>query len=143
MSIMGDDEPKAPFFIPFVVALVFGLPMSAVWYVVADKGNLLMSVITTLLGCSCGLGARIAARGEHAGDSAVVATFLLIALNISAVAVMVLAWEGGHSFPVMLMTLVNHGDFNEFANTCVEVAGRTFVGYPIALYAAYRVSDGT
>lgn len=140
---MGNDGPKAPFFIPFLVALAFGLPVSGLWYVVADKGNLLMSAITMLLGCFCGLGARIAARGEHPADSAIVATFILIVVNISAVAVMVLAWEGGHPFVVMLAALVDHGDFNEFANTCVKVAGKTFIGYPVALYAAYRVSDGT
>jgi hypothetical protein len=143
MSIMGKDGPKAPFFIPFLVALTFGLPASGIWYAVADKGKLLMSAITMLLGCCCGLGARIAAGGEHPADSAVVATFVLIVVNISAVAVMVLAWEGGHPFGVMLAPLVDHGDFKEFANTCVKVAGRTFIGYPIALYAAYRVSDGT
>jgi hypothetical protein len=143
MSVINSDGEKAPFFVPFLAALMFGLPVSVLWYAMATKGGFLMSAITILLGCACGLGARVAASGEHPADSAVVATLVLIVANISLVTVLILAWEGNHSLPVMLSTLVKHGDFNEFANECVKVAGRTFWGYPIGLYAAYRVSDGT
>lgn len=143
MSIMGNDEPKAPFFIPFLVALLFGSPVTGLWYAMATKAGLVVAGITILTGLACGLGARIAAPGEHAGGAAVIATLILIVVNISMITVLVMASEGNHSFLVQAMDIVKHGNFADFANECVRVAGKTFIRYPIALYAAYRVADAT
>ena len=143
MTFICSEDHKAPFFIPFVVAVLFGVPASVIWYLVAVQTGWLYGAITILLGCSCGLGARIAAKGEHPASGAVVATFILIVLNIAVLTVLSLAWRAGETFMVILVAVIDHGDYNDLANEIVRSAGRTFIGYPFALYAAYRVSDGT
>ena len=73
MSIFSDDEPSTPFFIPFVTALCFGIPACVIWYLVAMHAGIVATIITILLGCLCGLGARIGARGWHPAPAAIIA----------------------------------------------------------------------
>ncbi|MES2995240.1 MAG: hypothetical protein V4733_00350 [Verrucomicrobiota bacterium] len=141
--MFDDDKQKAPFLIPFVVAMAFGIPVSVVWFLIAMKVGFVATIITILLGCVCGFGARISARGRHPAEAAIMATLILILLSISVITISVLALEIAQSFLATAVAIVRPGGFTDFSNACVIVAGKTFIGYPLGLYAAYRVSDGS
>jgi hypothetical protein len=141
--MFDDDSEKAPFFIPFVVAMAFGIPVSVIWYLLAMNAGIVTTIMTILLGCACGFGARISASGCHPSFAAIVSTLVLIILSVSAITISLLASETDQSIPVTLIEIFTQNNFSEFANACVIVAGRTFIGYPLGLYAAYRVSDAS
>ncbi len=141
---MNDTEnDRAPFLIPFLAALAFGLPISILWHFVATQFGLLASAITLLLGCACGLGARVTSGGWHSAGAAIIATLILIVLNISITTIQAIALTTGQPFLSSLWTIVTQGNFTDFANECVLVASTTFIRYPIALFAAYKVSDAS
>jgi hypothetical protein len=137
-----DSTERAPFLVPFLAALAFGIPASLLWHFVTGKYGIVVSLATILVGLSCGFGAKLSARGYHPAGAAIIATLLLIVINISLVTLQVLAAETGQTFVTTLSTLVSQGNFTDFANDCLRVTGqRGFIRYPIALYAAYRVSN--
>jgi hypothetical protein len=114
------------------------------WHFVTGKYGVVVSLATILVGLSCGFGAKFSARGYHPAGAAITATLILVVINISIVTLQVLAAEAGQTFATTLSTLVSQGNFAAFASDCVEVTGqRGFIRYPIALYAAYRVSDAS
>lgn len=143
MSIFSDNDQRTPFLIPFVVALIFGIPVAAIWYLIAMKVGIVAKIVTILLGFACGLGARTPARGWHPAGAAIIAALILIVVTISAITISLIASRTGESFPTTAIGIALSGDFGVFANACVEVAGRTFVSYPLGLYAAYRLSDAS
>jgi len=109
----------------------------------ALHGGIVANLVSIFLGCCCGFGARIAARGEHPGPAAVFATAILILVMIIVVTLMMIALGNGISIPAALRMVWETWDFNRMANACVQgEEKRTFVGYAIGLYLAYRVSDG-
>lgn len=137
------DDQKAPFILPFVVAMAFGLPVSALWFVIAMKAGLVATVVTILLGCACGFGARISASGWHPAEAAILSTLLLIVLSISGITVSLLAAQSNQSVLATAAGIIKQGSYVDFANALVLVAGKTFMGYPLGLFAAYRVSDAS
>lgn len=139
MSFATEDKP--PFVFPFLVSLLFGLPFCALWFFTAVQIGVLATLITILLGVGCGFGARISSGGHHGGFAATMATLFLICLTLSAVTIQFAAIDLNISFVDALKQQVFDGDFTQFSNACVKLAGRTFTGYPIALYTAYKVSD--
>jgi hypothetical protein len=141
--MLNDDGQNAPFFIPFVVAMAFGIPVSVIWFLIAMKVGVVATIVTILLGCACGFGARISAGGWHPVAAAILSTFLLIALTISAITISLLASESEQTIFATVMGFVTKGNYVDFTNAIVLVAGRTFIGYPLGLYAAYRVSDAS
>ena len=72
-----DESDRAPFIIPFVSALLFGIPASLVWHFVATQFGVLAAAITLLLGCLCEFGARVAAGGHYPAGAAIIATLNL------------------------------------------------------------------
>jgi hypothetical protein len=141
--MFDNDNQKAPFSIPFVVAMVFGIPVSVIWFLIAMKVGVVATIVTILLGCACGFGARISANGWHPAEAAILSTLLLITLSISAITISLLASESNQSIVATMMGLITQGNYVDFTNALVLVAGRTFMGYPLGLYAAYRVSDAS
>ena len=141
--MISSNNERAPFLVPFLAAFLLGIPVSMLWHFVSTQYGLLLSAITIILGLCCGLGARFAGEGYHPAGAAIIATLILIVINISITTVQVIAVETGQSFAATLLRLVSHGNFTDFANECVSVGGRTFIRYPIGLYAAYRVSDAS
>ena len=141
--MFDNDNQKAPFLIPFVVAMAFGIPVSVGWFLIAMKVGLVATIITILLGCACGFGARISASGWHPAEAAILSTLLLITLSISAITISLLASESDQSVLATVVGIITQGKFVDFTNALVVVAGRTFIGYPLGLYAAYRVSDAS
>ncbi|MEK7953773.1 hypothetical protein [Luteolibacter soli] len=141
--MLSDSNERAPFLVPFIVALLLGIPASILWHFVSTQYGLLVSGITILLGLSCGLGARFAGSGYHPAGSAIIATMILIVINISITTILVMSVESGQPVLATLQTLVSHGSFTDFANQCAIVGGNTFIRYPVALYAAYLVSDAS
>lgn len=140
--MISSSNERAPFLVPFIAALLIGIPASFLWHFVTHQYGLVVSAITILIGLSCGLGARFAGAGSHPAGAAIIATLILIVINISIVTLSVLAAEAGQSLASTLLALATQGNFTDFANNCLEVTGqRGFIRYPIALYAAYRVSD--
>ena len=105
--------------------------------------GIVATIITILLGCACGFGARISASGWHPSFAAISATLILIILSISTITISLIASEIDQSFHITLVEILTQNKFVDFANACVSVAGRTFIGYPIGLYAAYRFSDAS
>ena len=142
--MLSDQNERAPFLVPFLVALLFGIPASLLWHFVTGQYGIVVSLATILVGLSCGFGAKLSARGYHPAGAAIIATLILILINISLVTLQVIAAETGQTFIDTLSALVSKGSFTDFANDCLRVSGhRGFIRYPIALYAAYRVSDAT
>ena len=140
---MANEDEKAPFLFPFVVAIAFGIPVSVIWFLLAMKLGIVSSIITLLLGYTCGFGARISAHGWHPIEAAILSTLLLITLNLIAVTISVMAAESGQSILGTVLDLIARDNYVDFTNALVLVAGRTFVGYPLGLFAAYRVSDAS
>ena len=143
MGAFANDDERPPFFIPFLLALLFGVPVAIIWYLAAMKVGLVATIITILLGCACGFGARISANGWHPAGAAIVATLILIISSIVVTTIGSIALESEQPFLVILLTVLTEGMFVELANDCLSVAGKTFIGYPLGLYAAYRVSDAS
>jgi hypothetical protein len=141
--MFDDDNQKASFLIPFIVGIVFGIPVSVIWFVIAMKLGIVATIITILLGCACGFGARISASGLHPAEAAVLSTLLLISLSISAITISLLASESDQSILATVVGIITQGNYVDFTNALVLVAGRTFMGYPLGLYAAYRISDAS
>jgi len=142
--MISDNEERAPFLIPFLAALLFGIPASILWHFVTHRYGLVVSLSTILVGLSCGLGARLTGGGTHPAGAAIIATLILIVINISIITIQVLAMETGQTFVATVSTLASQGNFSDFANDCLRVTGeRGFIRYPIALYAAYRLSDAS
>jgi hypothetical protein len=141
--MFDNDNQKAPFLIPFLVAMAFGIPVSILWYLIAMNVGIVATIITILLGCACGFGARISAGGSHPVESAILSTLLLIILSLSAITISLLASENDQSILATVVALITQGNYVDFTNALVLVAGRTFMGYPLGLYAAYKVSDAS
>ena len=141
--MFDSDNQKAPFIIPFIVAIAFGIPVSVIWFVIAMKVGVVATIVTILLGCACGFGARISAGGWHPAEAAVLSTLLLIILSISTITISLLASESDQPILATVVSIITQGNYVDFTNALVLVAGRTFMGYPLGLYAAYRVSDAS
>lgn len=143
MSIMGGEEQEAPFFVPFLAALAFGIPVCVLWFFVAEKAGIVANAITLLLGVACGLGARLAASGWHPATAAVSAALILIAFCSATITVQVIAGETNSNEIATVLALIEKGDINSFLNDLVRTSGRTFISYPVGLYLAYRAADGS
>jgi predicted permease len=143
MSFFNSGSSRPPFLLPFLVALIFGLPAAWVWYSMTTKGGVMIGVTTVLMGFSCGMGARIATPGRHAGDSAVIATLLLILGCISYISVMLIARENRETVSMAVDWLLEKRDFTKFNKGFLRIAETAFWGYPVALFMAYRVSDAS
>jgi len=143
MSIFDIPDEKKPFLVPFAMALALGIPVAVTWFLVATKFGFLAKITTTLLGCACGYGARMSARGWHSAEAAILSTLILIILGISMITLAMLAAESGHSVLILLVRMILDDRIAEFPNACVIVAGNSAIGYPMALYAAYRISDAS
>jgi len=141
--MISDSNERAPFLVPFIAAFACGIAASMVWHFVSTQYGLLISIITILLGLACGLGARFAGGGYHPAGAAIIATLILIVINISITTIQVLSVESGQSIIATLSHLVSHSSFTDFANECAKVGGRTFMRYPVALFVAYWVSDAS
>ena len=141
IPMFDDNEQKEPFLIPSIVSLIFGLPVVFLWLYVALKLGWLATIITILLGTACGYGAKISSGGVHASGAALFSTLILISLSISLITVDDIAYMNDQTYLHALIELLKQGDFGDFATECVRTAGRTFMGYPLGLYAAYRASD--
>lgn len=143
MGIFNSGSGRAAFIQPFVVALIFGLPAAWVWYMMTMKSGVLIGLTTLLLGFSCGMGARIAAPGQHTGDSAVLATLLLALGGICLVSVILVARENRETVPMAVDWLLEKRDFTKFNKNFLRIAEPGFWAYPVALFMAYRVSDAS
>ncbi len=131
------SDPARPIIFPFFIAFLFGIPGAAIWFFVATKLGLLLGLITLLVGWLCGLGVR-KVRGD--GMAAVMATFLHIAIMLTILTVMDVSAASGTSCLETLVNIVFHDAWTDFTNTCVEIAGRTFIGYPLAMFVSYRIA---
>lgn len=144
--MISDPDERAPFLVPFFAALLSGIPASVLQHHVSSQSGLFAAGITILIGLSCGLGARFAGLGSHPAGAAIIATATLLLINVAITALHMIAVENGQSIPAALSTLVSSGNFKDFADECVTVAGgafRAWIRYAIAFLVAYQVSDGS
>lgn len=142
MGLADTDEP-VPFWLPFFLSLLCGLPFVIITFFVAFRFGLLAGVINMLMGAACGLGARFAVRGWHPIGAALTATGVLLVFNISVVTLLTLIAERGGDPIQGFVWIVRNVGFTEFCNACVVTGGTTVMRYPLALLAAYRLSDGS
>lgn len=145
MSLVERDNEKTPFFVPFLVALLFGIPIAVVWYLVATELNLAAKLTTILLGSACGFGARVSARGFHPAGAAIIATVLLMVAIGSVILIRELAAEADQTFLSMVIHLASQGDFKAFADDWLRImgTGRIFTGFGLGVLAAYWISDAS
>ena len=134
-----EEEPRAPFLLPFLFAMLMGIPASGLSIAAALYSNLVLGILVVGCGALCGIGGRI---GEGDFFPAFLATILHLAGTISLVTAALLVRDLDVS-PLQLgyALLFEQGAMIDFANDCVTVAGKTFLAYPVAIAAAYAVGD--
>ena len=134
----NEEAPPAPFWRPFPLAILLGLPASAIWYAGAVHAHTVASIVTIIAGALCGLGTRLAG-GEY--FSAFLATLLHIVVTLTLITATLLADHYQVPLTTILAELMSWDKIAPFCNACVEAVGKTFVAYPIAFLAAYKVQD--
>ena len=131
--------PAAPFWQPFLFALLFAIPASALWFYLVIHQGLRMLIFSLAVGLMCGWGVR-KADGEY--FPAFLATLIHITVTILVITLVLLAAELGLSPWETLRRVVFQGQVTAFFNTCVLVVGsRSFAAIPIAFYVAYKVQS--
>ena len=136
-----EPEIQPPFWKPFVFAILFGLPASALWQYLAVHQGLRMPVFSLAIGGLCGLGAR---KGEGDYWPAFLGTFVLVTVTLLLNTLILIANEIGTTPWELLLEVVLQGKVTAFLNQGLVLAGsrsRSYAAIPLAFYVAYKVQS--
>jgi hypothetical protein len=139
MSSLNDTGWVPPFWRPFLLALMLGIPGSAAWAYAALSSDLYLRWVVILTGVLCGVGVRFA-------DGTFYPAFLAILIHtVTSVLVVTLILLGRYlEMPAheLILVFIREGQWQELANISLLVAENNWRSaqlYPMAFLAAYFV----
>ena len=132
-----EPEIQPPFWKPFVFAILFGLPASALWQYLAVHQGLRVSGFSLAIGGLCGLGAR---KGEGDYLPAFLGTLVLVTVTLLLNTLILTANEIGTTPWELLVEVVRRGKFTAFLNQGLVLA-ESSSAIPIAFYVAYKAQS--
>ncbi|MEO7098931.1 MAG: hypothetical protein ABI162_06185 [Luteolibacter sp.] len=133
-----EPEIQPPFWKPFVFAILFGLPASALWQYLAVHQGLRVPGFSLAIGGLCGLGAR---KGEGDYLPAFLGTFVLLTVTLLLNTLILTANEIGTTPWELLVEVMLRGKATAFLNQGLMLVGsssRSYSAIPIAFYVAYK-----
>lgn len=134
-----EPDLPAPFWKPFLLAFLFAIPASSLWFYATVCHGVRTAVLSLAIGALCGLGAR---RGEGDYFSAFLAAVIHTFGTILIITLVVSTYAFKLSLGENLFQIVASGRINLFFNDCLSLVGeKSFYSIPTGFYIAYKVQS--